>query len=74
MASKEAPPTKAPSTNLEFKISFSISFIIPFLAVSIQESLSPELIQGVLNYPKWFQLKGYYFIIFWNGNASFIFT
>ena len=40
-------------------------FIVPFLAVSIQESFSPTLIQGVLNYPKWFQLKGSYFIIFW---------
>tara|TARA_B100001248_G_scaffold166495_1_gene125951 strand:- start:1396 stop:2868 length:1473 start_codon:yes stop_codon:yes gene_type:complete len=49
-------------------------FIIPFLAVSIQESLSPELIQGVLNYPKWFQLKGYYFIIFWSVLTFLIFS
>ena len=49
-------------------------FIIPFLAVSIQESLSPELIQGVSNYPKWFQLIGYYFIVFWSLLTFLIFS
>ena len=49
-------------------------FIIPFLAVSIQESLSPVLIQGVLNYPKWFQLKGNYLILFWSVLTFLIFS
>ncbi len=49
-------------------------FIVPFLAVSIQESLSPALIQGVLNYPKWFQLRGNYFIIFWSILTFLIFS
>ena len=49
-------------------------FIVPFLAVSIQESLSPASINGLLNYPKWFQLKGHYFIIFWSILTFLIFS
>tara|TARA_B100000212_G_scaffold316636_1_gene271694 strand:+ start:547 stop:2004 length:1458 start_codon:yes stop_codon:yes gene_type:complete len=49
-------------------------FIVPFLAVSIQESLSPVSIQGFLNYPKWFQLRGNYFIIFWSILTFLIFS
>ena len=49
-------------------------FIVPFLAVSIQESLSPVSIQGVLNYPKWFQLRGNYTIIFWSVLTFLIFS
>tara|TARA_Y100000589_G_C27177569_1_gene639428 strand:+ start:1243 stop:2700 length:1458 start_codon:yes stop_codon:yes gene_type:complete len=49
-------------------------FIVPFIAVSIQESLSPILMQGVLNYPKWFQLRGNYFIIFWSVLTFIIFS
>ena len=49
-------------------------FVVPFLAVSIQESLSPLLIHGLGNYPKWFQLRGNYFIIFWCVLTFFIFS
>mgnify|MGYP001284612340 CR=1 FL=1 len=49
-------------------------FIVPFLAVSIQESLSPVSFQGLLNYPKWFQLRGNYFIIFWSILTFLIFS
>tara|TARA_Y100000589_G_scaffold278978_1_gene274737 strand:+ start:24 stop:536 length:513 start_codon:yes stop_codon:yes gene_type:complete len=49
-------------------------FIVPFLAVSIQESLSPVSIKGLINYPKWFQLRGNYFIIFWSIATFLIFS
>ena len=49
-------------------------FIVPFLAVSIQESLSPVSIQGLQNYPKWFQLRGNYFIVFWSIATFLIFS
>ena len=49
-------------------------FIVPFFAVSIQESLSPSLIQGIFNYPKWFQLKSSYYIIFWSVLTFLIFS
>jgi len=49
-------------------------FFVPFLAVSIQESLSLVSIQGVLNYPKWFQLRSNYFIIFWSVLIFLIFS
>ncbi len=49
-------------------------FIVPFLAVSIQESLSPVSIQGLKNYPRWFQLKGNYFILFWSIATFLIFS
>ena len=41
-------------------------FFVPFLAVSIQESLSLESIYGLLKYPKWFQSRAPYIIIFWS--------
>ncbi len=49
-------------------------FIVPFLAVSIQESLSPILIQGIFNYPKWFQFRAPYLIIFWSVLTFLIFS
>ena len=49
-------------------------FIVPFLAVSVQESLSPILIQGIFNYPKWFQIRAPYLIIFWSVLTFFIFS
>ena len=49
-------------------------FIVPFLAVSVQESLSPILIQGIFNYPKWFQVRASYLIIFWSVLTFLIFS
>ena len=49
-------------------------FIVPFLSVSIQESLSPILIQGIFNYPKWFQVRAPYLIIFWSVLTFLIFS
>ena len=49
-------------------------FIVPFLCVSIQESLSPILTQGIFNYPKWFQLRAPYLIIFWSVLTFLIFS
>ena len=49
-------------------------FIVPFLAVSIQESLSPILVQGILNYPKWFQFRAPFLIIFWSVLTFIIFS
>ena len=49
-------------------------FIVPFLAVSVQESLSPILIQGIFNYPKWFQIRASYLIIFWSVLTFLIFS
>ena len=49
------------------EIGFQYSlFFVPFISVSIQESLSPRLIQGIFNYPKWFQIRASYLIIFWS--------
>tara|TARA_A100001388_G_scaffold277195_1_gene267307 strand:- start:120 stop:1565 length:1446 start_codon:yes stop_codon:yes gene_type:complete len=49
-------------------------FFVPFIAVSIQESLSPRLIQGFLNYPKWFQIRAPYLIIFWSVLTFLVFS
>ena len=49
-------------------------FIVPFLAVSIQESLSIGLNQGLFNYPKWFQPRAPYIIIFWSVLTFLIFS
>ena len=49
-------------------------FIVPFLAVSVQESLSPQLIQGIRKYPKWFQTKAPFLIIFWSVLTFLIFS
>ncbi len=49
-------------------------FFVPFIAVSIQESLSPRLIQGFVNYPKWFQIRASYLIIFWSVLTFLIFS
>ena len=57
--------------NLVFQYSL---FIVPFLAVSIQESLSPSLIYGISNYPKWFQERAFFFILFWSVLTFLIFS
>ena len=49
-------------------------FIVPFIAVSIQESLSPKLIEGIKNYPKWFQKRSSKFIFFWSLVTFLIFS
>ena len=49
-------------------------FFVPFIAVSIQESLSPRLIYGFFNYPKWFQIRSTYLIIFWSILTFLIFS
>ena len=49
-------------------------FFVPFISVSIQESLSPRLIQGIFNYPKWFQIRASYLIIFWSVLTFLIFS
>ena len=49
-------------------------FFVPFIAVSIQESLSPKSFQGIFNYPKWFQVRAPYLIIFWSILTFLIFS
>ena len=49
-------------------------FIVPFIAVSIQESLSPKLEEGLKNYPKWFQKRTSKFIFFWSIFTFLIFS
>ena len=49
-------------------------FFVPFIAVSIQESLSPRLNKGIFNYPKWFQIRAPYLIIFWSVLTFLIFS
>jgi uncharacterized membrane protein len=49
-------------------------FFVPFIAVTIQESLSPRLTQGFFNYPKWFQIRAPYLIIFWSVLTFLIFS
>ena len=49
-------------------------FIVPFISVSIQESLSPKLTEGLKNYPLWFQRGTSKFIFFWSILTFLIFS